>query len=125
MKNLFLNITLLFSCSLLSFAQVSTHQEVGCDSKEITFYDNVDFMYNTKSLIIIPKRDGVNSYKYLSEKKIKRLKKEAKKYKCCMVICDFNYQTPKALKVFDQEEQDEKKNYFYFHISKKIEKIGE
>ena len=42
-----------------------------------------------------------------------------------MVICDFNYQTPKALKVFDQEEQDEKKNYFYFHISKKIEKIGE
>ena len=120
MKKAILSFAITIFYSFLTFAQEATFREVQCDSKEITFYNEVDFNYNPRTWNRIPKREGVDSYEDLTEKEIKMLKKSAKKSKSCFVVCDFDYQTPKALKHFDQVEQDEKKNYFYFYCGRRI-----
>lgn len=74
-------------------------------------------------IIPIPKREGVNSYKYLTEKELKMLRKIAKKSHSCFVVCDFDYETPKALKNFDQAKEDEKKKYFHFYCGRRTEPI--
>jgi hypothetical protein len=123
MKTL-MTLALLLSYSLIYGQQESTHYEVSCDSKEISFYDDADFLFNARNVITIKKRDGVNSFKDLTDQEIKMLKKEAKKLKCCLVICDFDYQTPTSLKDFDEMKENEKKKYFHFYISKRSEKYN-
>ncbi|WP_107038693.1 hypothetical protein [Brumimicrobium mesophilum] len=119
MKKAVLSLVLITFCIFQTFSQKATFREVQCDSKEITFYNEVDFMYNPRTYDRIPKREGVNSYEDLTEKEIKMLRKTAKKSRSCFVVCDFDYQTPKALKSFDQAEEDEKKNYFYFYSGRR------
>ncbi|RFC53353.1 hypothetical protein [Brumimicrobium aurantiacum] len=123
MKNAILIFVLIILGSSLSFCQEATHREVKCDSKEIQFYNVVDFKYFPRDYTKIPKREGVNSYQDLTAKEIKMLKKMAKKSKSCFVECNFNYQTPKSMKNVDQAKEDEKKKYFHFYCGRRTVKI--
>lgn len=123
MKNLLFSLALLISCGTIVNAQKSISPEIQCEKDDISFYENPDFLYSPKYFITIPKRDGVKSYSDLKPSELKEIKREARKYNCCIVVCDFDYQTEHSLKKLSEDGGNEKQ--FYFYIANKIEDADE
>lgn len=122
-----MKITIFLSAFILliinfSYGQTSIRNKIECTCKDknVVFYDAPKFEYNIKSVEIIKRRDGVQSYNDLTEKEKKALIKKAKKLHCCKIVCDFNYEIPSQLKNFDVEKENDKKNYFHFYIVREI-----
>lgn len=116
-----ITITLLLLGNLI-YAQ-TTHREATCKSEEIRFFDQVDFEYRVKDVVRIKKRDGVDSIHDLTTQEQAMLRQKGKKLNCCFIICEFDYKTPKSLKKFDEQSEKEKKNYFHFYLSNRVEKV--
>jgi hypothetical protein len=127
MKTLF---TLFFFVSLQSFTFIQSSYDGGkesCDSKNIEIVNDVNFKFDIENSKIvgietIKKRAGISSFYQLTQKEQKSILKKAAKFKSCKIVCDFEYETPKQLKNFNIEKENNKMNYFHFYFVQETKK---